>query len=437
MIALLAVLSALTASAPPSGPPEARAMESARPPVRLWMNNDRRFREGDQARLQVDADVDGFLLVLHYDTDGRIRVLFPLDPRDDAFVRAGRRYEVRDEAGREAFLAGAEGTGLIYTAIAQDPWRFEDVVQADRWDYARLSIDPDSRNPEADLTELVQRFAGSRGFDYDVLGYRVYGTASYTSSGYGRTLYLNDDYLYCNDWYWRYGNCRRFPYDGGLNIFFGGYYPYYYGYRPYYYGSNYPYYYPRNYPYGYPYRPYGNGRAPVIVGRSRGYSIQPRGTVGSWNSRGSISSGGGRVSGPVRGSGNPSRETVAPPIDWRSRAPARPAREGVSRGWENGARGPSVVPDVPPARRSRPESYTYPARQDRGDAGDRGERSARGRPEARDYTPRDPSPARAEPSRREAPPPRAEGRPSGGGGGGGGGHSAPAHSNGGGRSRRP
>jgi hypothetical protein len=434
MIAFLAVLSALSVSSTPSVPPEARAMESARPPVRLWLNNDRRFREGDQARLQVDADVDGYLLVLHYDTDGRVRVLFPLDPRDDALVRAGRRYEVRDEAGREAFLAGAEGTGLIYTAIAQDPWRLDDVVLADRWDYGRLSIDPSSRNPEADLTELVQRLAGSRGFDYDVLAYRVYGTESSTSYGYGRTLYLNDDYLYCNSWYWRYGNCRRFPYDGGLSIYFGGYYPYYYGYRPYYYGYNNPNYYPYSYPYGFPRRPFANGRAPVIVGRSRGYTIQPRGAVGSWNSRGSIAAVGGRASGPLRSSWDPSRGTAVPPIDWRSRAPARPAREGVDRGSQNGARGPNVVPDVPPARRSRPESYSYPARQDRGEAGDRGERSARGRPETRDYTPREPS-ARAEPSRREAPPPRAEGRPSGGGSSGGG-RSAPS-SHGGGRSRRP
>jgi hypothetical protein len=292
----------------------------------------------------------------------------------------------------------------------------------------------------------VQRLAGSRGFDYDVLAYRVYGTESYTSSsyGYGRTLYLNDDYLYCNSWYWRYGNCRRFPYDGGLSIYFGGYSPFYYGYRPYYYGYNYgyygynyPYYYPHNYPYSYPNRPYANGRAPVIVGRSRGYTIRPRGAVGSWNSGGNISAVGGRASGPLRGSGDPSRETVVPPIDWRSRTAARPAREGVNRGWESGARGPNVVPDVPPARRSRPESYTYPAARDRGDAGDRGERSARGRPETRDYTPREPPPARAEPSRREAPPPRAEGRPSGGGSSGVG-RSAPGpSSHGGGRSRRP
>lgn len=430
MIASLAVLAAITSSPPTTPMPEARVME-APPPVRLWMNNDRRFREGDQARLQVDADVDGFLLVLHYDTDGRVQVLFPLDPRDDAFVRAGRRYEVRDEAGREAFLVGGEGTGLIYTAIAQDPWRFDDVVSGGRWDYARLSIDPRSRNPEADLTDLVQRLAGSRGFDYDVLEYRVEGADSYTNyGGYGRTLYLDDDYLYCNNWYWRYGNCRRFPYDGGLSIYFGGYYPYYYGYRPYF-GYNYPYYYPYN-PFGFRNRPFG--RAPVIVGRSRGYTIEPRGGSRSWDPRGNLSTGGGRSGGPVRGFGDPSRENRVPPIDGRARGPARPVREGIERG---AARGPNGVPDVPPARRARPESYTYSARPDRGDGGDRGDRSARGRAEPRDYAPRQAPPARAEPSRRAAPPPpRAEGHRSGGGSSGGG-RSAPSSHGGGGRSRRP
>ena len=143
MISLLLGLGSTNlAPALPSG--DAFASDGA--PVRLWMNNDRRYRPGDKARLQVDADVDGYLLVLHFDTDGRIRVLFPLDPRDESSVQAGRRYEVRDLTGEAAFRAYGDGTGLIYTAISPDPWRFDQVTLADRWDYTRLEISPSSSN---------------------------------------------------------------------------------------------------------------------------------------------------------------------------------------------------------------------------------------------------------------------------------------------------
>ena len=213
---LLAALSAFSSS--PGGEfPEARRVEGELP-VRLWMNNDRRYRAGDRVRLQVDADVDGFLLVLNLDPDGRLRVLFPLDPRDDTRIQAGRRYEVRGESSDAAFRAGGDGTGLIYTAVSEEPWRFDEIVLADRWDYSRLEIDRSSSDPEPDITELVQRLAGSRGFDYDVLGYRVYGESTYsTYNTYvypGGPTYIYDDYLYCNNWNWRYDGCRRWPFDG-------------------------------------------------------------------------------------------------------------------------------------------------------------------------------------------------------------------------------
>src|ERR1043166_3304114 len=294
MFALLAALTVLGGASPAPGLPPARAMPADGAPVRLWMNNQRLYREGERVRIQVDTDVEGFLLVLNYDTEGRVKVLFPLDPRDDSRVQAGRRYEVRDQDGSQAFIASGDGTGLIYSAVSPEPWRFEDVVAQDRWDYTKLDVDPRSQNPERDLTEVVQRIAGSRGFDYDVMGYRVYGERSYATGGYSRTIYVYDDALYCNNWYWRYNACRRWPYDGGWSfstgIYFGSFYPYAYdpffygyGYRPFGYGYR-----PFGYGFGgyYPYVPYYPGRysrpRATIVGRARGYTIQPRGSFGSW-----------------------------------------------------------------------------------------------------------------------------------------------------------
>src|SRR5437870_2663792 len=164
MTIILAALSVLGAPTTSAGPTD-------KPPVQIWMNNDRRFREGDRVRLQVDAAVDGYLLVLNYDPDGRLRILFPLDPRDDARVFAGRRYEVRDESDPAAFRAVGDGTGIIYSAISREPWRFDDVMLGDRWDYNRLVVDRNASDPEAGVTDLVQQLSGPGGFDYDVAGY--------------------------------------------------------------------------------------------------------------------------------------------------------------------------------------------------------------------------------------------------------------------------
>lgn len=343
---LLAGLALLGGSATSSGPSLARSEDD--PPVRLWMNNDRRYREGDRVRLQVDSDVNGFLLVLNFDPTGRVRILFPLDPRDDNRVEAGRRYEVRGPTTDASFRAAGDGTGLIYTAVSAEPWRFDEIVLADRWDYTRLEVNRATTDPEADLTDIVQRLAGPGGFDYDVLGYRVYGESSYADNqaySYGPS-YFYDSYDYCNSWSWRYNGCRRWPLDGWA-FGVGLYYPYYYGYSPYRYG----------YRYSYPYYPNRPGRsAPAIIGRSRGYTIQPRGNPGSGRF-------GPSISGPSR---RPGGNVVAPPAR-RARgngdvsAPARdPSNRGFTRGNNDSPRGRAEPPRRPPER--EPQARRDPPR---------------------------------------------------------------------------
>ena len=81
------------------------------PPIRLWISNDRRFLPGDRAKVQVRTEYDGYLIVFHVDPEGRLRVLFPLDPDKDNFVRGDKKYEVRGRGGREAFEVDATGRG--------------------------------------------------------------------------------------------------------------------------------------------------------------------------------------------------------------------------------------------------------------------------------------------------------------------------------------
>jgi hypothetical protein len=171
------------------------------PVIRLWLNSSREYREGETARVQVESQHDGYLLVLNHDTDGRLRVLFPVDPRDDGFVRGGRRYEVRGRGDRESFIAGGAGDGLVYAAVAPDPWDFREFDLNGNWDYTRLYLGRGA-DAEAEITGLLQGMAGRRGFDYDVVPYRVWEPRGYvtTTAWYPRPYGFHDDY-WCDWWY--------------------------------------------------------------------------------------------------------------------------------------------------------------------------------------------------------------------------------------------
>jgi len=241
------------------------------PAIQIWINNDRRFLPGDRAKVEVRTREDGYLLVLHVDPDGHLRVLFPLDPRDDDFVRGGHKYEVRGRGGREAFTADdGKGQGTVYAAVSHDPYRFDDFVLGDHWDYRNLAPQRLPADPEQDLNDLVRRMVDG-GFDYDILSYTVlervvyadtysqpyydsyYGGCGYSYFGCGQSFYGSPYSLSVSLFFG--SPRRRFFYDPFYSPFYSAAYdpfydpffydPYYYRpyrqayYRPYY---NYPYY---------------------------------------------------------------------------------------------------------------------------------------------------------------------------------------------------
>jgi hypothetical protein len=376
------------------------------PPVRLWLNGDRRFEAGDRARVQVEARDDGFLLVLNFDTDGRVRVLYPVDPRDDGFVRGGRRYEVRDPRDRESFVVGREGSGFVYVALSPDPWNLRNWSRGSGWDYDRIVVDYNSQDPERDLTGLLEQIAGSRGFDYDLVEYFVhdveivryeYNTPRYYAPG----VWAGDPWC---DPYWSTGwFCSARP---GVVISYGRYYSggwwsagygpswywpssTWYRYRPYSYGRGYyDYSYHRPWVWSGPtYRP--NNR-PIIVGRSRDYTV---GRMSPWT----FASGADYAS-PSRRPNADLPDNYRPrdggvrsrPVDGQERAPeARQGRPVTDR---------SASP--PAAGRARPTTERT------GGAGQPAARPAAGRRAGGDAAPA----ARPAPARQPAAQPRARSR---------------------------
>lgn len=220
-------------------------------PIRITMNNGSRFGSGDRVRVQVETTDDGYLVVLRVDTEGRIRVLFPIDPDLDPFVRGGRVYELRGRADRQTFLADEHnGTGVIYAAVSREPMKFRDYSAGDHWDYEVLRLSDRESDSEAELSRVVSRMTDNGRFDYDIVDYTVTGPYIASVGGaYPATVYGSyggyDPYWNCLGCRWGYR-----PFGFGMSFGVGGRYsPFYdpwnyssyydpFFYDPYYYGYN-------------------------------------------------------------------------------------------------------------------------------------------------------------------------------------------------------
>src|SRR5213594_3505653 len=161
------------------------AAASDDPPIHVWLNQDNYFVRGDRAKVYVRAGADGYLVVVRADADGRLRVLFPIDPSDDTFMRAHKKFEVRSRGDREAFAVDErEGSGVVLAAWSASPFKFDELVSGDHWDYRVLGNIQTGVDAEAALVDVVQRMAGDARFDYDVVTYTVQSTTAYYRHGY-------------------------------------------------------------------------------------------------------------------------------------------------------------------------------------------------------------------------------------------------------------
>lgn len=295
---LLPVANPVTVAAPALT--NAARATAADPSIQLSLDR-RDYEPGDRARVTVRVRDDGYLLVLRLSPDGYVRVLFPLDPGEDNFVRGDGSYEIRGRGDRSAFtVSSSSGTGTVYAAWSTEPFRFNDYVLGDHWDYRVLDGALIEGDPEAGLTELAQRMSTGH-FDYDLVSYSVARQVAYTSTTHYVTMYPAPagcfDLAWCDygygpylnvsfgfGWRWRHSYWRD-PYFYDPFYYDPFYYPRYYrhgGYYPGYYGCyrcgyRYPTVIVVNSPgyrgrYGYQWKPgsRGGGGAPGVVYRPRG-----------------------------------------------------------------------------------------------------------------------------------------------------------------------
>jgi hypothetical protein len=189
------------------------------PPIRLKLSDDVYVR-GEQARVKVQADRDGYLVVLRVNAQGRIRVLFPLDPTEDNAVRGGREYEIRGRGDRATFVVDeTEGAGRVFAAISAEPFHFDNFSRNGHWDYSVLAFKDSTNDAEGALLDLVAGMTDAR-YEYDIVtytvekneGYRHYGGVVWGGwGGWGRWGWYSPRY--------RCWGCR--PYYYGPWISFG------------------------------------------------------------------------------------------------------------------------------------------------------------------------------------------------------------------------
>ncbi|MDX2192887.1 MAG: DUF4384 domain-containing protein, partial [Gemmatimonadales bacterium] len=157
--------------------PSALRAQDATPPPRLVLelNQDRTFRPGDRAELRVRARDDGYLLVLHLDPDRKLRVLYPLDPEDDTFLRGEGWVRLAGRGGRAAFdVTSRPGRGLILGLLTDRPASFAPYATNGHWDYRALVLDETQGADDEERLLLLADAMVKRRFVYDVVGYDVY-----------------------------------------------------------------------------------------------------------------------------------------------------------------------------------------------------------------------------------------------------------------------
>ncbi len=165
LLAQVPVLSTAGAHSAPSGSAAA---------VRVWLN-DSSYQVGARARVFVNLRDPGYLVVLHADAAGRIRVLFPLSPDEPAQAPAGATLQVSTWDDQTAFVVPAgSGMGTVVAVRSRTPLRFDDLRNDSGWDYANsLLFQPTAGNRLAALLDIADRMAGDARYQYDVATYRT------------------------------------------------------------------------------------------------------------------------------------------------------------------------------------------------------------------------------------------------------------------------
>lgn len=153
------------------------------PHIELWANSDAVYQRGDRVHVYFRTDQDAYITVFRIDTDGRVRVVFPLDPWEDNFARGGHKYEVAARNDDYAFrVDDYPGEGYLFAIASADPFDYATYVRGDHWDYRAIASGGRvTGDPYVAFGDLVSAIipANYVDYSYDVAPYYVQEHYSY------------------------------------------------------------------------------------------------------------------------------------------------------------------------------------------------------------------------------------------------------------------
>jgi hypothetical protein len=92
------------------------------PEVRVWSVEQRdMYRRGETLRVFFQTSDHAFVAVLRIDTRGHVELLFPLDPRDDGYVRGRVPYPVHTHRSDGWRIDEPPGIAYIFAIAAPEP----------------------------------------------------------------------------------------------------------------------------------------------------------------------------------------------------------------------------------------------------------------------------------------------------------------------------
>lgn len=143
------------------------------PRVSLWLEREGPYHRGERVRVFVAARESAYLAVLRTDTDGGIRMLFPREPWEDGYVRAGRPLELRERAAPESFeVDDAPGIGYVVAIASPAPLAYDRIAQGAFGEPGGPAGGRIRGDPYAAASALAERIAPG-GYDYDIVPYYV------------------------------------------------------------------------------------------------------------------------------------------------------------------------------------------------------------------------------------------------------------------------
>ena len=160
MILALALLTQVATPATARTPPGA--------PIRVWRTD---------STVAVSLKGPGHVTLLHVSADGRISVLFPLEPDLDTWVTGETPF-------RMSLPPNAQGSAATFVAI-QSRWPFDfaalraGVGAGSTWNYGGAwLLQPTAGDPLAALLDIAERVTDGRPYDYGAVAYEDGGTVA-------------------------------------------------------------------------------------------------------------------------------------------------------------------------------------------------------------------------------------------------------------------